>query len=215
MILIVTGGFAPSINLLQEYHRKSKFVIAADSGAKCLFLNNLKIDLIVGDFDSLDSSIKKELSFEYNSLNDNIRIYKTEKDFTDTEAAFREALKMEDEEIVIMGATGTRVDHLFSTLGLFRLAQSNHKKLKIVDDHNIIEVIDKSTIIKNNNKTLSFFAYDKEVSNFTIENVKYPLENYTLKVFDTLTVSNEFLENKDVIVDFKEGNSVIVIQSND
>lgn len=217
MILIVTGGRTPSKDLLFEYLDKASYIIAADSGCEVLLKNNIHIDLLVGDFDSVDEFTKNNLirRIETSDNSENLKKYKTQKDFTDSEAALREAINLyPDEDIVMLGAIGTRMDHTLCNMGLFRIAKCSGRNLSIIDENNIIRVIDKPCIIEKKRKFISFSAYDEEVRNFSIRGFKYPLNNYTLKIFDLLNVSNEFIENEGSI-SFEEGKNVIVIQSND
>lgn len=220
MILIVCGGRRPSFEFLNEYIKKASYIIAADSGADVLLENNITPNLLVGDFDSIEekeiNNIESDLSKNADSMNKNLKLirYKTQKDFTDSKASLDEALKLPDEEIIMMGAIGTRLDHSLSNLSLFKDALIHGRKLVIIDENNIVEVINKPKEVRKMRKYISFYAYNKEVSNFSLKGFKYPLSNYTLKIFDFLTVSNE-IEGERGFVSFKEGDEVLVIQSND
>ena len=56
-VVIISGGAPPSKELLTKEITKDTFLIGADSGANCLYQYNIKPDLLVGDFDSIDEDI--------------------------------------------------------------------------------------------------------------------------------------------------------------
>ena len=53
-VIIISGGTPPSKELLIKEIRSDTLLIGADSGANCLYFYNIKPDLLVGDFDSID-----------------------------------------------------------------------------------------------------------------------------------------------------------------
>ncbi|MEQ8155819.1 MAG: thiamine diphosphokinase [Clostridiaceae bacterium] len=200
-ITIVAGGTPPSKELMWDSIKDSKYTIAADRGAEALIINGFRPDYILGDFDSLKGEFLDILS------NDHINIvkYDSVKDFTDTEAAFNLALDLGADEIVLLGCTGSRIDHLFPNIGLLKKALLNKVSCRIADDCNVITLTDSPMTIKGSpGQIISFFAYEEKVENFNIYGAKYELFNHTLIPFDGLTVSNEFLD-KDIKITFHRG----------
>lgn len=189
-ILIVSGGKAPSEEILLKEVKDAEFIIGADKGCEVLYKYEITPDVILGDFDSADMKIinaiekkaKKKIKF------------KKEKDYTDTEIAFNLALENNPDEIVLLGATGTRYDHSLSNIGLLKKALSKGVNARIIDDNNLMFLTDKNISLKGKpGDTISFHAYSEEVRNFSIKNSKYDLNNHLLKLGDGLTTSNEFL----------------------
>ena len=82
-------------------------------GLKILNEINIKPNHIVGDFDTVKSEIldlyKEDTSIKIHKFN-------PIKDNTDTDIAIRLAVEFKSDEIIILGAIGTRVDHL---LGIY------------------------------------------------------------------------------------------------
>lgn len=95
-VVIISGGMEPSRNLLMDELKDCNFLICADSGADCLYKYHIKPDILLGDFDS----INKESFQYYKNECSNVLRYPKEKDFTDTELALSEALKLNVHEIV-------------------------------------------------------------------------------------------------------------------
>lgn len=208
--LIVSGGTAPSEELLRRIvNEGTDLIIAADSGAAVLLKYGIDFNLALGDFDSLEPALLEKIRQDKEIIT-----YEVRKDFTDTEAAYREAVRRGAREIVILGATGTRYDHFMGNLALLKIALKENVRVRIIDDHNEIFMTGKSALIeKQDGFCISIFAVDGDVPDLSFRNVSYPLEHHHLTPESTLTVSNEFLEGP-AVLDFKEG-CVLVIISRD
>ncbi|MEK6264359.1 MAG: thiamine diphosphokinase [Clostridium sp.] len=206
-VVIVSGGKPPSKGLLTKEISPNTFLIAADSGANCLYEYNILPNLLLGDFDSID---RKVLDY-FEKNNCSIDIYPTEKDFTDTEIAVRKAISMKPSEIVLLGCTGSRVDHLLGNIGMLKICLENGVNAYIVDENNDIR-LSNATISLNGvvGQIFSVQAYGDEVIGLTIEGAKYPLNNYNLKIGESVTISNEFVSTV-VKLKFKVGTLMIIL----
>lgn len=203
--LVVTGGNPPSLELLKEYSKKVNLIIGADKGCDFLYKGKVKPDYILGDFDS----VQKETLNYFEELGVKENKYKKEKDDTDTKIAIDLAITKGAKKIYILGATGTRIDHVLSNLGLMLLGLKHSVRVEIIDEHNRIFLTDKSLKIKGNKGDIvSFHAYSEVVENLSIKGSKYELSNYNLSLGDGITTSNEFLE-KDIEITFDKGKLII------
>lgn len=199
--VIVSGGKAPSKELLLNEVKNADLIIGADKGCEVLYKYNIFPNYILGDFDSANKDIIKAMEV----LGCEKLKYKKEKDFTDTEIAFNLAVGKGASDIVLLGVTGTRYDHSLSNLGLMLKGLKKSICTKIIDDNNRIFLIDKSVILKGSKgDTVSFHAYCDVVKNLNITGSKYDLLNYDLYLGDGLTTSNEFIGN-DIKVTFNSG----------
>ena len=208
-VIIISGGNPPSQELLIKEMTDDTFLIAADSGANCLFCYNIKPDLLVGDFDSID---KKVLDY-FKKSNCSIDIYPTEKDFTDTEIAVEKALSMKPNKIVLMGCTGSRVDHLLGNIGMLKNCLDKGVDACIVDKNNYIRLIDTSTSLNGTvGGIFSLQSYGDEIMGLTIEGAKYPLKDYNLKIGQSITISNVFVLPQ-VNIKFKSGTLMIILST--
>lgn len=206
-VIILSGGNPPSKELLTKEMADGAFLIGADSGANCLFLYNIKPDLLVGDFDSID----KKVLDHFKKSNCNIDTYPTEKDFTDTEIAVEKALSMKPNKIVLMGCTGSRVDHMLGNIGMLKKCLENGVDACIVDENNYIRLTDTSTSLKGTvGRIFSLQSYGDEIIGLTIEGAKYPLNDYNLKIGQSITISNEFILTQ-VKIKFKSGTLMIIL----
>ena len=168
-------------------------------------------DYILGDFDSIDKKVLEKYKTQKIKINE----LKPEKDFTDTEEAINLAIKLKSSELVIIGAIGTRIDHVLANINVLKIALDNNIKAKIINEHNEIELINNELIIEKNNlyKYISIMPLTTQVEGITITGMKYPLENYTLTIGNSLGVSNEQIE-KTAKIKVKDG-ILIVIKSRD
>lgn len=199
--VIISGGKEPSKDMLFREIQDADIIIGADKGCEVLYKYDITPDYILGDFDSANDDI-------INSIEERAKkkiTYKREKDYTDTEIAYNLAVEKGANEIILLGATGTRYDHSLSNLGLMLRGLKSSIKVKVIDDNNFIFLTDKSiTLQGNKGDIISFQAYCDEIKNFNISGAKYNLSNYTLKLGDGITTSNEFLD-EDIRVNFDSG----------
>ncbi|ERK31401.1 thiamine diphosphokinase [Clostridium intestinale] len=209
-ILIVSGGKTPSKELLMEQVKDSSLILGADRGCQVLIENGIFPNYIMGDFDSIDEEAYKKLR----DLKIEMIEFNPEKDFTDSELAFEKAIELGATEIVLLGFTGTRLDHVLANLGLLDKALALGIKCEILDDNNRIFLVDKDTILKGKKgQTISFNFYNTVVEKFNIRGAKYPLVDYRFDGFTGRTVSNEFIDG-DISITFKSG-KILVFYTND
>lgn len=188
-------------------------IIAADSGMEFLYRNQLKPDIIVGDFDSVRTEV-----LDYFREDPDIRLQELNpiKDDTDTESAIRLAIEMGAEQITLLGATGSRIDHVLGNIELLGIGLMAGIPITLLDEHNRIQMIDKSITIKKAEQFgsyVSLIPYTEKVEHLYLKGVKYPLSDYCLRGFKSIGVSNEITaETAEIIFD---GGILIVVESRD
>jgi len=208
--LIVSGGNAPSENLLNKYAAMCDFIIGADKGNECLIQYNIIPHLSLGDFDSIDRKILEII----NSRNIEVMKFPPEKDYTDTEIAIMEALKRGTDKIYLLGGTGTRVDHTLGNIGLILTTRQKGAKLIIVDDNNLVYLADEDMTLHGKcGDNISFHALSDTVKNFKIEGAKYNLDGYDMHLLDPRAICNEFIDTP-IRISFESG-SILIMHSND
>ena len=194
----IQDGFALGFlkKRIEEGQRESLTLVAADKGMEW-FMRNREFtpDLAVGDFDSL--SEEGEAYME--SLKDlEIVRLKPEKDDSDTQSAVNHMIREEAKEILIFGATGTRLDHVLANLGLLSMGKEQGVQIVLADQWNYITLVESGTVLKKEEqfgKYVSFFSVGGDVAGLSLKGFKYPLNRYHLTVADSgLTVSNEITE---------------------
>ena len=202
-ILIISGGSIDEMwgrKWVADY--EPDYCIAADSGLVMADKLGLTVDLLLGDYDSVDKKI-------FEKYNGNIKTitYPCEKDYTDTHLALKKAIekikKLQDtskdsteDEIAIIGATGTRYDHAFTNIFVLDESLEAGIRCAIYDKNNKIYLADKSFEIRKDKQFgdyLSFAPMTPEAG-LSLSGVKYPLDRYTLRQGESICQSNEITE---------------------
>ena len=191
----IQNGFALDFlkKKIKENGRENLTLVAADKGMEW-FMKNREItpDAAVGDFDSL--SVEGQ---NYMESLDGLKIIrlKPEKDDSDTQSAVNHMVEEGAREILILGATGTRMDHVLANFGLLSLGKEKGVNIVLADQWNYITLVESGTVLKKAEqfgKYVSFFTVGGDVTGLTLTGFKYPLQGYHLQVSDSgLTVSNE------------------------
>lgn len=212
--IIVSGGnihkdFA--LDFLKKNKTENTCLIAADRGVEFFMGTDLEPDVAVGDFDSLSAEGAKYMETLKHT---EIRRLKPEKDDSDTQSAANYAIEQGTERIMILGATGNRIDHLMANFGLLMLGKTKQVQIVLVDAYNYMSLIESGMILKKEEqfgKYVSFFPIEGEVTGLTLKGFKYPLNSYTLKVEDSgLTVSNE-ISDPEAEVTFETGKPLMIM----
>ena len=73
---------------------------------------------------------------------------KPEKDDSDTQSAVNYAIEHGAGKIMILGATGNRIDHLMANFGLLMLGKSKNVQIILADKYNYMCLIENGTILK-------------------------------------------------------------------
>lgn len=158
---------------------EDRIVYACDSAVETLYKLNIKVDLAIGDFDSLNDK----------SLLNDLKTIKLPimKDDSDTHYAIRHAYQQTDDVILIGGLEGKRIDHLVANL----LLLERYPNLIIYNDDNMIRRLEVGTytIKKGNYEYLSIFPLID--SKLTLTGTQYPLYEADLYQYDTLGLSNQ------------------------
>ena len=168
-----------------KYDFTNKLVIGVDRGAYLAYLNNIKLDYAIGDFDSISAE-------ELKLLESYTKVIKLNpiKDLTDTQYALEMFSKCE-KLIVYGGIFGKRIDHFVANLKLFY----KYPNLIFIDDNTYISLCDmKQGFVKDEYTYYSFFALE-DVYNLCLTGFKYPLKNFNLSHTSSLGVSNEIVNN--------------------
>lgn len=107
--LLICNGEPPPRGLARRLARGAEFVVAADGGANVARSLGVRVDLIIGDLDSIRPATRKHFA---SALVMRVR----RQDNTDLEKALDFLRIRRAREVLILGATGGRVDF---TLGNF------------------------------------------------------------------------------------------------
>ena len=112
-------------------------VIAADSGVDHAYAIGLRVDVAIGDFDSISTGGMARAEEE------GVRIerHPAAKDKTDLELALDEAIRIGATDIVVLGVGGGRLDHLLANLLLMASPRFSECRLTAFDGSVRVHVV--------------------------------------------------------------------------
>ena len=212
--VIVSGGSINDSFAMQMIKNiKPDYVIGVDSGLHFLYHNQVVPTHVVGDFDS----VSPEVIAYYKAMDGiSIRQFNPVKDATDTEIAVRLAAEFGVKELWLLGATGTRLDHVMANIQVLKIAFDQGMKTYILDECNRISVWEKEIRLCKQDgygKYFSLFPLNGAVEDVTIEGAKYPLLHYRMSACESRCVSNEYKDDE-VKITFPQG-CVILMETRD
>ena len=185
---VISGGEFDTVDIIKE----SDFVIACDKGYEWAKRLGIRPDLVIADFDSYRGQVEEGIP---------VKKYPCEKDDTDTMAAVKYACENGFDEVVLFCAMGGRADHAFANYQSCAYAVERGLKAYIYGAKNRILFLKDSeiTLNKNDNFSLSVFAFSDVCEGVTIRGAKYEIEDARLTNTFPLGASNEWKGDKATI----------------
>lgn len=217
--LIISGGVL-DIAFAKEYLSDKEFdtVVCADSGLDSAYELGLPVHYAMGDFDSVSPERKNQYQNTEKGAGTKFVAYSPEKDATDTHIVLDWVTEHFPEEIVILGATGKRLDHFLANLNILLKPLSYGIPAYIVDRHNKIYMMDHSGVVQKKElfgKYISLIPFTHEVTGVCLKGFRYELHGRTLVLGESIGVSNEMGSGKDsALIKFDKG-ILIVVESMD
>lgn len=194
-VLLFTGGNLGSW-ALQEI-REGDQLVGVDRGALFLVRHHFNPRLAIGDFDSVTPDELREIESNAQEI---ITCDPIMKDLTDTEMALQWALQQKPQEILLLGALGTRFDHTLSNVHMLLKGLRAGVSCRIVDEKNEVMVIERQTQVEKGRFThISLLPLSPEVTGITLAGFLYPLQQATLRIGDSLGISNVLIEQQGTI----------------
>ena len=134
---------------------------------------------------------------------------------TDTEEAVRFAMRYLRGDIVLLGATGTRIDHVLGNVSILGLGVLSGYNIILMDEHNKVTLVKDEMIIKKNEQfgdIVSIVPYTDETY-VTLTGFRFNVEDKHMKTNLSLGISNVIEEDEAKIV--VNNGVAIVIESRD
>lgn len=182
VIIIGGGDFKPCIDITKE-----DYVICADHGYDYALEYNIHVDMLLGDFDSVGADV----SYVESKIS-----YPSRKDFSDSELAARKAAEMKPDEVILLGFTGSRLDHSLANLMLLKFFCENGIKACIADEKNEVYYYKDAFEIKNRlGDFVSIIPLTEKISSVTTCGLEYPLCGENLYIGESRGISNVVISN--------------------
>jgi len=212
--MIICGGvIEEDFALTTIREEQPECIIAVDRGLEFLDQHKIVPDVIVGDFDSVSEKI---LSRYIGEKTISIYQHDSKKESSDTELAIEAAIELNHKELLILGATGKRLDHFWGNIQSLKIPLDAGVKGMILDSQNRIRLLNKDFVLKKEDsfgRYFSLFPLGETVENVTIEGAKYPLKGESLTPWSSRFISNEIAEEELKII-FEHG-IIILMETKD
>ncbi|HUX49783.1 MAG TPA: thiamine diphosphokinase [Spirochaetia bacterium] len=199
--VLFTGGDAPHKNHVAKWVRDASIIVAADSGYDAAISFGISPDLVVGDMDSIGNrgDIERLPASK-------VRIFPTDKDFTDTELGIDALLNAGVDEVVIVGGGGGRLDHLLGIFALFD--RPVHPSVWVSPGAEIYAVDNVWQIDGMLGSTVSFFPAGLDVCTMESRGLKWNLNGLTWRK-GSAGISNIATEDR-IEVTMRSGRLIMV-----
>lgn len=162
-------------------------VIAADGGYLRARRAGIRVDVVIGDFDSLNAPPGPEEGLQI------IRL-PAEKDQTDMLAALQYGLERGFTRFQLYGGTGGRLDHTLANIQCLAYLVSRGARGYLHGDGMVITALQGQIwLAARRQGTVSVFAQGGPAQGVCLRGLKYPLQNARLECDFPLGVSNEFI----------------------
>lgn len=199
--LILCNGQPPSRQLFRECREWADFFIAADGGGNLAHDFESLPDVVIGDLDSFEH--RETASYEI--------VFDPDQETNDLEKALDRALKENSTHVVVLGATGKRLDQTLKNLSVLKQFNDAFESLIYRDNFGDILLIPDSFSKKLEIGTqVSLFPLSGQVTGIKTEGLKYPLNDEKLKNGVRDGSSNEVISNP-VKISHHEGDLLLFI----
>nr|WP_315145433.1 thiamine diphosphokinase [uncultured Flavobacterium sp.] len=202
--LIIANGASCKQELLGQLLEWSPLVIVLDSAMERVLELNIKVDVLLGDFDrGFDPNYYKEKQYPLEI------VHTPDQNKTDLEKAFDYLIERKIPAVNVVWATGKRADHTITnitTISKYR----NVLKIVVLDDHSRVFLLPKKfEKWYPANTTISLIPIG-HVTGIHSQNLYYPLENDTLTIGYRTGSSNHVKEDGLVVIEHDQGDLLLM-----
>jgi len=199
--IILANGNYPTHEVPLKCLREAGLIVCCDGAAEKLVAYGLEPGIIIGDLDSVSSSLKKRY--------EKILIHDSDQETNDLTKAVRWCLSHGTEEVVILGATGLREDHTLGNISLLA-DYSRHMQAAMLTDTGTVMAYDRSvTIASVPGQQVSLFSPDPSLT-ITSAGLRYPLKNLRLASWWCGTLNEA--EGNSFTLDFENGTVIVFME---
>ncbi|MBI2914670.1 MAG: thiamine diphosphokinase [Firmicutes bacterium] len=168
---------------------RDMLTIAADGGARHLLRVGCTPDIVIGDFDSLGPDELDTLA----ASGCRVIRYPAAKDQTDTQLAVEFAIEEGATDLTLYGGLGSRLDHSMANVMLLALIHERGCTGRVTDGEQVVQLlVDEMTVSGAAGDVVSILPLTPVLEGLTIKGLKYPLQDATIRMGDSRTISNEF-----------------------
>lgn len=188
LMIFLAGEMRCKANLLARISGQGFDFYAADGGYLLADQMNLHCKKILGDFDSSPKPDRNDLL-----------LYPSEKDQTDSELALELAEKDGYRDVWMIAPFGGRLDHTVANLSLLEAARKKGICLRLYDGQNLVFLLGEGVHkLVPTCRYISFFPWEQSAE-VSLCGFKYPLDHGILLREKPIGISNEAKDASPVI----------------
>ena len=166
---------------------QSAYVIAADSGFDHATRLGVKVDLLVGDLDSISA---EGLRFA-----GEVEQHPTDKNATDLAIALDAAARMKPSEVIVVGGAGGRIDHFLANAALLTASACTELRLTWLPGGAVVHVVrDRIELSGSPGDVVSLLPYGGPARGVSTVGLRWPLTDAELGPGTSLGVSNQMID---------------------
>ena len=170
--IIVANGSFPSAQLPLDYLYNAPVVIACDGAVQTLHDKGITPSAIIGDMDSIPSSLKKQYA-------DRIHIVE-DQEINDLTKSVYYARQAGYKRILILGATGLREDHTLGNISLLLEYAPLFEHIEMLSDYGrFIPILQTTTLSSSPKQQVSIFPM-YPYGEISTEGLRWPINHRTL-----------------------------------
>ena len=202
--LIIANGASCDPELLGQLLEWSPLVIVLDSAMERVMKLDIKVDVLLGDFDrDFDVARYKESQYPIEI------IHAPDQNKTDLEKAFDYLYERKIPAVNVVWATGKRTDHTITNLT--NIVRYREKlKIVILDDHSKVFLLSKRFEKWYTANTPISLIPIGHVSGIHSENLFYPLQNDSLTIGYRTGSSNHVVKDGIVVIEHDAGDLLMM-----
>jgi thiamine pyrophosphokinase len=202
--LVVCNGEPPDTNHLATRCKWASLVVAADGGIVPLLTAGITPHVIIGDLDSSIAPYPDGVSV----------IMDPDQETNDLEKALNYLQSTKIEDVLVLGATGLRLDHTLKNLSLLVKFSDTFNRLHFEDRYSTIRIAHKNTELTLPIGTgISLFPMSGKVDGIRTQGLMYPLINESLENGSRDGSSNVVVANP-VSIQYESGSLLLIILHN-
>lgn len=199
--LLICNGEPPSKNLVRKLAARAELVVAADGGANIVRDCAILPHLVVGDLDSIAPATRRALvGVEL--------MHVARQDNTDLEKALDVLIERSVRKVVLLAATGKRLDHTLGNLSVI-WRYTHRMELIIGSDDWIALPVGKERRLRAQPGTIVSLIPFGACSGITLSGLQYPLKNASMQVGE-IGLSN-VVQQSPFTVRAKKGNMLMIV----
>ncbi len=202
--LLFLNGKKPKFSYFTtDFFNTFSLRIATDGAYNYLKNSDIKIDIVIGDMDSVTQNAEKENPTF-------IRI--ADQNTTDFEKALQYLIENSYKEVAIFGANGKHSDHFLGNLSA-AIQYKDNLKITFFDKHFRYFFLTKNQaniFDEVQGKIISLFPFH-EAENITTKGLEFALQHEDLHIQKRIGIRNKAIQNQ-IEITFTAGNLLIFIQ---